>query len=400
MDNDKNKAGVSVSSDEELPGPGWRDAALIMHNGMVREHMFYHPDVAEIVRKMIPPPPDAEEGCVFASELAFYTSGRCNRASSVFSIYWQNNSEIVYALTGITHCIKIVVECGQVGSDSVERQFYDTPGIYLIRVSDGTVVPRNVVWPGTSVRWSKEVGIRVVQRRVTVARAFVSLFRNYLFWTKQPFSEDLCPCPPDVEDRLFPLLNLSRGDIEVFDKRVCCAYKRLQKNDLPRAGRRLLDHCVNLAASKKILLLDLPRLENFFLAQVCLYELDEDEVGEELLGMLCGKSAESDSTFLLHRKTMKVAACIAFILNCFYKHQERLPEVNQRVDECDLAVIALRRYYRHHAGIQTRAIAMAQKFLTDYSESFSPFKSFSRMEVQVPLDAAVTRKQLVAVLRS
>ncbi|QQL09720.1 Ba123 [Baboon cytomegalovirus] len=385
---------------DELPGPGWRDAALVLSNGMVREHMIRHPDVADMVRRTIPSPPDAEDGCVFASELAFHTSGRFNRASSVFSIYWQNHSQLIYALTGITHCTKIVIECGQVGSKVDDNKFYDHPGIYVIRPSDGTVTPRNVVWPGTSVHWLDVVQIRTVQRRLNVARSFINYFRDSMFWMNQRPNDDLFPCPVEVEERLFPLLNLSRGDVKVFDQRVGAAYNRLSTNNLPRCGRRLLDHCVNLAASKKLLLLDLPRLENFFLCQVCLYELDEDEVGEELLGMLCGKVSDVDSKFLLHRKTMKAAACVAFILNCLHKHQDRLPEVNQRVDECDLLTIALRRYYRHHAGVQSRVVAAACKFLEHYGGSFSPFSSLTSLGVHIPLDANVTRKQMIAILRT
>ncbi|AKI29759.1 tegument protein UL88 [Mandrillus leucophaeus cytomegalovirus] len=388
-----------VSLADELPGPGWRDAALVLADGTVREHVIRHPDVADMVRRVVPSPPDAEDGCVFASELAFYASGRFNRVCSVFSIYWQNNSQLIYILTGITHCTKIIIECGQVGSNGQDK-FYDQPGMYLIRPSDGTVMPRNVVWPGTSARWSDEVQIRSAQRQLTVARSFINYFRDSMFWMEQRPNDDLCPCPVEVEDRLFPLLNMSRGDVQVFDKRVGAAYKRLSTNELPRCGRRLLDHCVNLAASKKLLLLDLPRLENFFLTQVCLYELDEDEVGEELLGMLCGKVSDGDAKFLLHRKTMKVAACVAFILNCLHKHQDRLPEVNQRVDECDLLIIALRRYYRHHAGVQSRAVSAAQKFLQHYGDSFSPFASLTRLGVHIPLDANVTRKQLVSILRA
>ncbi|AEV80625.1 tegument protein UL88 [Cercopithecine betaherpesvirus 5] len=395
----KNSGNDNAAVSDELPGPGWRDASLIMANGLVREHMFRNRDVADMIRRMIPSPPDCEEGCVFASELAFYTSGRFNRVCSIFSIYWQNHSALIYALTGITHCIKIVIECGQVGTDTTE-QFYEKPGIYLIRPSDGTVTPKNVVWPGTSARWSDEVDIKSVQRRLSVSRAFISHFRNYTFWMEQRPSDELCACPSEVEDRLYPLLNFSRGDVQVFDQRVSSAYKRLLRNDFPRTGRRLLDHCVNLAASRQLLLLDIPRLENFFLTQVCLYELDEDEVGEELLGMLCGKVSDGDSKFLLHRKTMKLAACVAFLLNCLYKYQERLPDVNQRVDECDLLIIALRRYYRHHAGVQSRAVAAAKRFLQHYSETFLPFESFGRLGVQIPLDANVTRKQLISILRT
>lgn len=193
-------AAAAAFRPEERPTPGWHDAALLMDDGTVREHAFRNGPLSQLIRRVLPPPPDAEDDVVFASELCFYCSGRFNRRSSVFSIYWQKHSDLVYALTGITHCAKLVVECGQLGSsrlrwrdgdasgeerrgdDDSRDELYDVPGIYMIRVNDGgSTGPRHVIWPGTSVLWAPDVVITTVQRRISAARALVNTFRQYFF---------------------------------------------------------------------------------------------------------------------------------------------------------------------------------------------------------------------------
>ncbi|AAM00727.1 tegument protein UL88 [Panine betaherpesvirus 2] len=491
-------ASSSFLEEDDRLAPGWRDAALVQGDGSVREHAFKNVALSELVRRVIPPPPDADEGVVFASELSLYSSGRVSRISSVFSIYWQGHSELVYILTGLTHCTKLVVECGQMkgtvtgdrgwdgdsrhrhsissphhsgssssshshrsrhtgysnsrprhshssgsststttsssrdtssgglgdrddrgrgagsGAMAVEDDLlYEVPGIYMIRVSDGNMGPRNVVWPKTSVLWAPDVEISTVRRHSAAVRAFASALRNYMFWMGRRSQEELEVCPPEVEDHLAPLLRgPTRGDSEIFDGLVGSAYQRLRQSDIPRSSSLLLEHCVGMASLKKLLLLDLPRLENFYLCQVCLYELDEDEVGEEMLGMLAGRPGDSGDAaeFFLHRKTMKVAACLALMLNCLHKYQEGLSTIEQlqsvlqqqRLDENDLILVALRRYYRHRTGVHARTLAAAKALISEFAENFSPMGSYTRLGFDRlgALDAEVSIQDLVAVLRA
>lgn len=423
-------AAAAAFRPEERPTPGWHDAALLMDDGTVREHAFRNGPLSQLIRRVLPPPPDAEDDVVFASELCFYCSGRFNRRSSVFSIYWQKHSDLVYALTGITHCAKLVVECGQLGSsrlrwrdgdasgeerrgdDDSRDELYDVPGIYMIRVNDGgSTGPRHVIWPGTSVLWAPDVVITTVRRRISAARALVNTFRQYFFLLERRSHEELVLCPPEMEERLAPLLqSATRGDSDMFDGVVASAYHRLRMSNIPRSSARLLEHCVGLAGAKKLLLLDVPRLENYFLCQVCLYELDEDEMGEEMLGMLAGKPEDAavsgaSGGFLLHRKTMKLAACLCLLLNSLHLHQEALEALDPpppRVEENDLVNVVLRRYYRSHGGVQARTLAAARALLADYAETFSPLGSFTRLGYDrlVSADAGVSRRHLVALLRA
>ncbi|AEV80939.1 tegument protein UL88 [Saimiriine betaherpesvirus 4] len=376
---------------------GWLDAALVLpKSGLVLDHMLENEGVSDFVRRMLPAPEDVKENCVFASELAFIASGRHGRRTSMFSIYWHLHSELIYALTGITYCVKIVIECGQIQYRDA-RDAYAIPGIYMIRPSlsdSGAISSRNVSWPSAGIRWPGDVRIWLVQRKVETFEKFQELLNR--------LSESRIEkwCPMDLGEKIDPTLeSLSLGGTE-FACRVSVAYDHLRAGDLPRTAQQLLDHCVTLAAAKIMLWLDVPRLDNFFLCQVCLYELGEDEVGEELIGLLHTKNKVSNPDFNLHRRAMKSVACLAFLLNCLLRHQNMIPELEERLNENDLYVIATRRYYRSSGGVERRTIAAGSRLLSEYADTLSVSDSWRRLNLPVPLDASFTREQLVGLLRT
>ncbi|AFK83925.1 B88 [miniopterid betaherpesvirus 1] len=364
---------MAVCSLNETVIGTWRDAAFIDKSGPVREHFFEGNGLSNIVRKFIPRPSDARPTVVFASELSIFTSGRRRRLVSGFSVYWHSHSELIYALTGITYCVKIYVECG--GADNV---LLTTPKIYLVRTVTRPLKAQEVTWPKTDIMWAKGLAVGVVARDPVVA----SLPYNLNPDDRESELAEADEIPEGLRQRA--------GDTPMFLVRVAAVYDRLKLplGNLSGSASTVLKQCVAAASQKRVYLKKDTAMGNYFLCQVCLYILGEVSAAEELLGLLYCRSAAPEPTFSGHRVLLRNAVRLARVLNYLHDNRDGLDEAIARLDDDDVIVQTVHHYYAEcYVNADARVIHAAVTVLKHFYESWSVWES-------VDFLGAATRRSL------
>lgn len=339
-----------------VPCGFWKDAALVYPDGSAHEHAFRHKGLADVVRRAIGRPPDADLDIVFASELSGFVSGRYDRDVLGFSVYWHSHSEIVFALTGITHCLKLYVECGRHHEDG-SPEIFGIPSIYLLTDNGRVTWPRQTICPGIVLSWPADLEVFVKRRSAkdrvdgTIALVPQSISSNS-DWRK--------PIASALRWLSFPL----------FVARVSVVWRRLRRDaSLSITGRALLDRCSVAAEKQRVRLLpEQGTLENFFLSQVCLCLLGEDSVAEELFGVLFTSAISPDYSFSLHARAMETACDLTRSLNHLYMTRDRLRELDVRLDDHDGFVSVASQYYDERARqVPARVIGEAGRVLRNFS---------------------------------
>lgn len=384
----------------------WDDGTLVTE-GAVYEHAFHNRGLSELIGAKTRCA--RSEDVVYASELAFFTSGRRHRTVNGFSVYWRSHSDVIYSLTGITQCVRIYIECGRSIND-VDCEIYNTPKVYLVR----TVLPmsgsENVSWPGTALWWSSGTKITLDVHRVA-ARA-------------GPGEEDAAAAAAAAAGQKKPLL-ARRGVMPVipyavtaksiddyfgaeeaaFAESVGLTYARLTCDTLSATERSLVNRCFAMANKKNLFLLQDTTLGNFFLCQVCLYILDEDSVAEEIIGVLRPRGeaeAGTEGVFDRHRTVLKNALSLAKAFNYMYDNRDTLPKANARLNESDLVVTAVRRYFAEYTDVPGSVVSAAKVLLEKFYVSWSAWESLSYFNVvawETVQNWRATRYDLVRLLR-
>lgn len=360
----------------------WRDGALLFRDGTVCEHAFESAALADAVRRTIVCPSDAGPDTVFASELSVFTSGRYHRHSVGFSIYWHSHSDIIFALTGITHCVRVYVECGE---HRGERQYvFPVPNVYVMHASDRAGRAERVTWPVTGVTWLDGVAVAPRMRQNPSLR----ILNIYVddFASSSGVAAELGLVSTDVK-------RLRRDELHVretpiFTEKVSIAYRRLGSSTLSLTARLLLDQCACLAASKRMRLVEDTPVGNFFLCHVALYVLGEDNYAEEMIGVLFSRTVPSDDAFAKHVDVLNNASSLAAALNCLRANQASLataPGVSgfrRGTGEGEDGIAAVADdYYGRFLDVDSITLRAGRRLLTRFAECWSVERSFSDLGV-------------------
>lgn len=383
----------------------WRDAALALPDGSVYEHSFSNEGLASIVRRVILTPCDTDKDVVYASEISVFTSGRHHRESVGFSVYWHSHSDIIFAMTGITHCTKIYIECGKrVKHDSV---LYAKPKIYLVKsTSAKRLSPSKIVWPSTNdaIVWPNDVDIKIV-KRVNPSLRILKIHNNL----------NSIEAVGDVNKCNLVSVNVLSGDckridaknteyyfnaeLPLFIEKISIAYQRLESTTLSITARILLDNCHTIAKDKKMFYAQNNMMQNFFLANVCLYILGEDNVAEEIIGVLYSRATEPDYGFRKHKAVLRNAYEIAGVLNSLHKNQHNIPQVDDRGNPETDTFHIVKRYYSVHLNVNSATLYMGSLFLSKFFKCWCIAESFQGLQLPFQMLGDVTHNDVVTLLK-
>lgn len=368
----------------------WKDAALVTSDGSSHEHAFENDGVTSIIRRVISPPPDAEPGIVFASEISVFVSGRYRRATSGFSIYWHSHSDLVFALTGITHCTKIYVECGRRMDGHAELS--KVPGIYMIRSSGRTVSAQSISWPDTPIHWPSDVKISLVHRRQPTLRLFKAPGESTLsvLQCRSAYS--------GISEKYDGQLD-GAVDTCIFMDKLSNVYKRLTSCGLPITARMLINRCLELSNDKKITLLPESAIHNFFLVHVCLYVLGEESLAEEMIGVLYSRATPSDCTFCKHRVVLQRARDLCLALNFIYDNRGEFLLGDSRLDETDAVTMCVRGYYTRYTDVDNRIISNGISLLNAFYGTWSVSDAARLCGFSLSRAKRISKEDVVSILK-
>ncbi|AGT99251.1 tegument protein [Suid betaherpesvirus 2] len=308
----------------------WQDAGLCLEGGSIIAHELRCEAIARHMK--------LDSDVVMIPDLSVHVSGRCNRRVCGFSVYWNTNSAIVYAMTGIVYCYKIYIECGQPLAEDV-HEIYTKPKIFLMRDSSRS----------TELRWNDNIQVRVVQTSAHLSKFMIT------------------------DEGEFGVLEkyMECSETELFRKTVSSIYVCVTQNVCMVSERELstMEKVNRLASEKKLLLFDGSRVENFFLSEVCVLQLGGESRISDVLGSVKVREHLSDLRFTGHRVCMMNAYKLAMVLNSVYENKHALPVVDA-IDRDAYRGVA-ERYFRNFIDVNNATIDFAAKLLRNFNETFS-----------------------------
>lgn len=382
----------------------WRDGAFVSVDGVTYEHAFENEQLAALVRKSVPSPSDASANTVFASELSFVTSGRHHRRVCGFSVYWHSHSEIVYILTGVTYCIKVYVECGRRLPDE-RHEVWGTPKLYLVRHAEKRHMAHRVSWPGANALFVRDVETALRLRYRPTLRVLQLRQNGDSNGKLEPWSTvatDVLASDETVSEDGEPRLSVgNQKDTLIFIEKLSVAYDRLRSPvALSATAASVVGQLSSSAADKKLRLLNDVPVCAFFLAEVCLYELGEENEAEGAMGVLFSRTVCPDYGFSKHRTVMRNARSIATAFNQLYLHRGRLAVQERRLDEKNQDVEWVRRYYDRYAGVSNLVVAHACRVVAVFRQSWTVPDRLEGVDVELLRDGRVSKEDVCLILRA
>lgn len=402
----KGKTGESTDDDGGVrleSGGRWQDAALVASNGRRFEHAFRNAGVASVVRRAVLRPQDADPDVAFASEIAVYATGRHHRDCTGFSVYWHSHSELVFALTGVTYCTRIYVQCGRRCAGGVNRLFR-VPHIYITLNPDGM---RPDAGFGRPIVWPRDVSVAVSSRanhEMRVLKVEESL-RRYVELGSQREESSISSVLSGTGSNIgadFTVVSDPEEELPLFVGMVSVTYARLDSESLPIAAKMILNAHGAVLERRRLRLTWDTNIREFFLTQVCVYLLgDDDNAAESLMGVLYSRAATANLEFRLHRDVLQTSREIAAVLNYFRDNQDRLAEHEERPDNGDDAHFGVvRQYYSRSHSVMFKTLATGKAFLDAFVERRSVQEALRKMSLDYSLSAsAASREDIVAILR-
>ncbi|AWV68513.1 M88 protein [Murid betaherpesvirus 1] len=403
------------------PGAIWCDGAVLMSDGTIMEHEFYSKPLVSLIRRKIrvEREEDDEGGTAFVSsrELSLFVTGRCRRRAAGFSIYWHSHSDLIFVLTGVTYCAQIYVECGRMAPDGTMEMLIE-PRVLLVRARDPNGGISHVSWSKTPGIWPKDVGIKLVKisSNAPAARQPTPVMPNVgmigfpcvrLFG--EPTNIDIgAYVPLVVGDREQYTDERLRLDCEtsIFLERASAVYLRLlaiERELETSLGRRreVLMRCVELAARKRLLLVDGTPIGNMFASEVCLCGLGEDSYANEIVGVLWRRrDTKSGAVFNLHNVALANGTQLALILRRIQEYSAYLPPVERRLDMTDPLTSAARDFYAAEVDVGVSVVSVAADVLRAFSLRGLVSDGVKVVEkLGVPMTGPVERDDVIRVLQ-
>lgn len=401
------------------PGAVWCDGAIVMSDGSLVEHQFHNRSLVALIRRKIRVErSEFDGGFVTSREISLFVTGRCRRRNSGFSIYWHTHSDLIYVLTGVTYCAQIYVECGSTLLDG-KMEMLKEPRVFLVRARDPHAGITHISWSKIPGIWPKDVHIELVTLPANVPEArppmpispdigMVGFPRVHLVGDVT-FGTSYVPIIVGDRDMLNTLYSENKFrldcDTSIFLERASSAYRRLLAVDRElenSVGRRreLLITCSQLATRKRLMLVDGTALINLFATHVCLYGLGEDNVAQEIVGVLSRRKDKGDVTFELHNVALANAIQLALIMRRIQEYSGHLPSVENRLDMSDVMASVAHEFFSGDLDIGLNVISMAVNVLRAFSVRGSIEDAVRTLEGRVPLLGCIDRTDVIKLLKA
>nr|ARJ99862.1 U59 [Human betaherpesvirus 6] len=308
----------------------WFDCAIRLDSETIAVHEIFNSDLSKLL--------NLHSKTVYMSDLCAFISGCVNRNVGKLTIYWHVYGDIIYALTGILHCVKITIECGERIADGRYR-LYEVPKLFLMR---GQSTP-------LELKWKHAVGIATTNK---------PLLTHVL-------TDVLETSPFTLPDTL-----LSVQELSIFRERLSYIYYvlGLDVDIVARTEREIFQKCAELARLQQVFLIQGNIMENFVLVQACLFQLGADGLWEEMFGSVRPRPELMSSAFIQHRVMVNNCYCLAVIFNAIYKHKVSLPTV-ERSHEIVHRVV--QEYYKSYVNAPLSVFVCATKVLTLFTEEYN-----------------------------
>nr|WEG68810.1 tegument protein UL88 [Mastomys natalensis cytomegalovirus 1] len=398
-------------------GVTWCDGAALLSDGTLFEHRFYNKSLVSLIRRKIAVDRSPESDYVSSRELSLFVTGRCRRRVAGFSIYWHSNSDLIYVLTGVPYCAQIYVECGyDLPEGGVEM--LPVPRVFLVRARDATSGIMQVSWSKTAGIWPKDVMTKLAKLAPNTPDARppvpISPTIGTVGFPRVPLIGDAvldaAYIPIIVGDRSLFTGSCSESklkidyDTSIFLEKAAAVYRRLLTVDRElesSVGRRreIILMCSQLSTRKRLLLVDGTAIVNFFVSQICLYGFGEDNVAQEIVGVLHRRKDKGDASFQLHNIALANAMQLGLILRRIQEHPEHLPMVENRIDVTDPMIIAAMDFFSSDVDVNISVISMAGDVLKAFSSRGSIEDAMRVLNGRVPLSGCVDRSDVIKVLK-
>lgn len=197
-----------------------------------------------------------------------------------------------------------------------------------------------------------------------------------------------------------------RTDCEssIFLERAYAVYRRflVAERELETSfGRRreVINVCMQLAARKKLMLVEGTDIVNYFVAQVCLYGLGESSFAQEIMGVLCRRNDRGEPGFELHNTALANAVQLALILRRIQEYPINLPVPENRLDMTDQMVLAAQEFFSADVDVNISVVCMAAEVLRRFSVRGSIADAVETVADRVPLTGYAERSDVVRILR-
>lgn len=398
-------------------GAVWCDGAIIMNDGTLIEHRFRNRSLVSILRRKIRVErEDVSEDFVSVREISLFVTGRCRRRAAGLSIYWHTNSDIIYILTGVSYCAQIYIECGR-SLPNGDMEMFSIPRVFLVRARSPHTGITQISWSRTPGIWPKDVVITLDKLAANTPGArppvVVSPSVGTVGFPRVVLAGDmydLSYVPIVVGDQ--SLLsgscfeNKLKLDCETsfFLERASSVHRQLLTIDREletSVGRRreVFMMCNDLAARKRLMLVDGTAVVNLFVAQICLYGLGEDNVAQDIVGVLHRRKDKGDAVFNLHNVALANAMQLALMMRRIQQYPGHLPLPDERLDASDHTVSAVQEFYANDMDVGMAVISMAVSILRAFSSRGSVSDAVAATNGCVPLTGCVERADVIKILK-
>lgn len=345
----------------EFTGVNWRDGALQVNDNMFVVHEIFSSDVINVV--------NAARTSIYVSDLSYYVSGCYDRPIRQVTIYWHTHSEIVYAITGLLYCKKIILECGSSQGDTYK--IYPVPKIWLFKNRANPI----------EFKWKHTVKIATIKNLPPAPGLTLG------FLPKNG--------PPPPHD-FFVVKHSDR-----FLEHLSSVYVAVTEDVALESETELraIESCRNAARSRPLKLMGGSIVQNFILKQACLYLLGERGTLEDVLGSIRSRDRFKSRKFYLHALLAGNAYALAATLNSIHKYKDKLSVFEDRVHNGDDVVrTTVLNYYNDFVDTNNAAVAHGVRVIELFRRRWNFEDVNAYLKPMIEIDAGATRGDVIKLL--
>lgn len=209
------------------------------------------------------------------------------------TIYWKSHSSLVYALTNITYCYAIVIECGSTD----EFIFFETPKLYL---------KQDAVY--TELEWPPDIQI-----------TSYNLTGQYNIVKRVRFAD---------RDTVF---YISSGLDGIYKQQIIKCFQLLYNP--PTCAYNEYERFLADAQNQTLMIVPCSRAQHLLLKHVVLFEMGECNKLDMIVNVHHDKLYElEEDKFEIYESYKRRLFTIVRILNSLRTYQQQLPRSNNRYD--------------------------------------------------------------------
>ncbi|ANC96564.1 tegument protein UL88 [macacine betaherpesvirus 9] len=333
----------------------WRDCGLHVDAETVMIHEIVSSDLGNLLQ--------LKTDKVLMSNLCAYITGCLNRSVFTVVLYWHSYSEIIYTLTGLIHCEKIVIECGTDISKS-SSLIYDKPKILLLRDKLEPI----------ELKWKCAVKVVTIQKKLS------------------PYVPEIFPILPNHQ------FVLENEELPIFRDRIAYILK-VVVTKIPTDSKKeqhMINKCHELA-NLQTFAINGNILESFVLTQVCLFKLGAVNMWEEITGNIRTKTQMFSKSFIEHKEFLSSCYLLCSLLNSIYKHRSLLPEM---LENNQIVHTVVKKYYSECNEVSYKTLLYATNVIYLFSQNKDISEVLSNIKKHISIDTSASKMDLTRFLEA